>query len=345
MTLGTPGLLYTLHWIEDVAYYEGLADDEVEIKVDVIWLNLKDFLLALGRVDGTTFALECAGVLTRAGITVNLDPGDRVTLPSIDDSSNPKTLGSWNLHDLLPQQLDFFVLLSSIAGVVGSAGQANYAAGNTYTDALARYRVTHGQRAVSLDLGAMLDHGDLSENSSLRDRLLAGGLLAGIAPSQMSGLLGYYCDPKRGLLSVEDCQVAVGITSPSKLRNKTQQSPSLSINLPFYSHMLGSGDKGDEFQSDGTSATKYRVQFLAPDSITKTREVVRKRCDVDTGRPMHDFGVDSLMAMELRTWFSREFAANVPIFEILGEGTLGALGVSVALKSDLWKVKSVEEDP
>lgn len=78
MAIGSPGLLDTLHFVEDVSYYEDLAVDEVEIKVDVIGLNFKDLLLALGRVDGTTFGHECAGIVTRVGANVILKPGDRV---------------------------------------------------------------------------------------------------------------------------------------------------------------------------------------------------------------------------------------------------------------------------
>ncbi|TGJ78460.1 hypothetical protein E0Z10_g10307, partial [Xylaria hypoxylon] len=96
-----------------------------------------------------------------------------------EESTNPKTRGSWNLHTVLPKGFDFFVLLSSIAGIVGSAGQANYAAGNTYIDALAHYRNALGERAVALDLGAILDHGVLAANEALRHRVLSAGLLRG----------------------------------------------------------------------------------------------------------------------------------------------------------------------
>lgn len=44
----------------------------------------------------------------------------------------PKIQGSWNLHELLPHSLDFFVMLASMSGVIGNPGQANYAAGNTF---------------------------------------------------------------------------------------------------------------------------------------------------------------------------------------------------------------------
>ncbi|KAF6789996.1 KR domain-containing protein [Colletotrichum sojae] len=66
---------------------------------------------------------------------------------------------AWNLHRLLPQDLDFFVLLSSLAGVLGQMATANYAAGCAFQDALARHCVERGQKAVSLDIGWMRDVG------------------------------------------------------------------------------------------------------------------------------------------------------------------------------------------
>jgi hypothetical protein len=52
---------------------------------------------------------------------------------------------AWNLHHCLPRDMDFFILLSSVAGLVGNRGQANYAAGNTFQDALASHRVSLGR--------------------------------------------------------------------------------------------------------------------------------------------------------------------------------------------------------
>jgi hypothetical protein len=101
---------------------------------------------------------------------------------------------------VLPKGTKFFILFTSISSVIGNAGQVNYAAGNIYTDSLARYRTAHGGRAVSLDLGAMLRHGVLAEDESLRERLLKGGLLSGVTPAVLFGFLNYYCDPEQGLL-------------------------------------------------------------------------------------------------------------------------------------------------
>ena len=79
-------------------------------------------------------------------------------------------LGTWNLHELLPTDLDFFILLSSLAGIIGSVSQANYAAGNVFQDALVRYRRQKGLAAQSLDIGVMTGIGYGEEHQDARAR-------------------------------------------------------------------------------------------------------------------------------------------------------------------------------
>ncbi|KAL7955302.1 KR domain-containing protein [Trichoderma compactum] len=78
----------------------------------------------------------------------------------------PKVQTSWNLHRFLPKDLDFFIMLSSLAGVIGQMASANYSAGCTYQDALVKYRLAHGQTALSLDIGWMRNVGIVAENSA-----------------------------------------------------------------------------------------------------------------------------------------------------------------------------------
>ena len=80
------------------------------------------------------------------------------------ETITPKIQGSWNLHKVLPKDLDFFILLSSISGVIGNPGQANYAAGNTYQDGLAFYRRSQGLCATAIDLGVVKGVGHVEEN-------------------------------------------------------------------------------------------------------------------------------------------------------------------------------------
>ena len=94
-------------------------------------------------------------------------------------AAKPKVEGSWNLHRLLPKDMDFFICLSSGAGIAGARGQSNYAAGmsnhslvvvltsatgNTYQDALAWHRRAQGLPAVTIDIGIVLSVGFVAEN-------------------------------------------------------------------------------------------------------------------------------------------------------------------------------------
>ena len=85
-----------------------------------------------------------------------------------------KVEGTWNLHGLSNTDLDFFVLLSSVSGIIGYTRQSAYAAGNAFLDTLAKYRTSIGLKAVSLDLGWMQDEGMVTESNEVNwnlDRL------------------------------------------------------------------------------------------------------------------------------------------------------------------------------
>ena len=88
----------------------------------------------------------------------------------------PKVLGTWNLHQQsLSMNLDFFIMLSSLTGMVGNSSQCNYAAGNTFENAVARHRTVQGLPGVSLDLGPIKSVGYVSETAGVAERLKRAG--------------------------------------------------------------------------------------------------------------------------------------------------------------------------
>lgn len=78
----------------------------------------------------------------------------------------PKVRGTWNLHHELSEDLDFFVMTSSLSGICGYFGQANYASANTFLDAFSQYRRAQGRAASVLDLGAVDDVGFVARNAA-----------------------------------------------------------------------------------------------------------------------------------------------------------------------------------
>src|SRR4051794_39424590 len=100
-----------------------------------------------------------------------------MTLGNFNTAIRPKVQGSWNLHQRFTD-VDFFIMLSSLLGVVGSASQANYTAGGAFQDALAHHRRARGLPAVTVDLGMVKSVGYVAENQGVSDRLARIGLRA-----------------------------------------------------------------------------------------------------------------------------------------------------------------------
>lgn len=266
-----------------------------------------------------------------------------------------KTIGSWNLHTLLPKGMDFFIMLASASGVCGLRGQANYAAGNTYMDTLARYRVSHGEKATSLDLGAMLDDGLLAENKDFLHRVLAYGALDGITREQSHAIFDHYCDPALPVASTLDSQAIIGLGKGN--------GPGLDgialFRQPIFSHMrLNDDTSGDGAGADVNEGPDYKRLFRESSSLLEAGDaaaqaLVKKLAktlstmqeEVDLRKPLHTYGVDSLLGVELRSWVMKEFAADVPVFEILGGSTFATVGNLIAARSKLehkaWKIKNL----
>ena len=256
-----------------------------------------------------------------------------------------KTIGSWNLHTLLPKGLDFFIMLASASGVVGLRGQANYAAGNTYMDALARHRVAHGEKAVSLDLGAMTDDGLLAEHVELLNRVLAYGALNAISRDQFFAILDYYCNPALPVLTSRQSQSIIGLGSGTA----TSLDGIALMRQPVFSHLRQADNGAGAFASAGDEEQyDFQKLFAESTSLVEAGAVVSAALikklarslstlhnDVDLQQPLHAYGVDSLLAVELRSWIAKEFRADVPVFEILGGSTFATVGVLVAGRSEV----------
>lgn len=150
---------------------------------------------------------------------------EKMSFEDWEVSIRPKVSGSWNLHHLLPPDLDFFVCLSSIASIIGSGAQANYAAGNAYMDALVHHRIARGQKATSIDLGWMESEGVIAESEFLQKGITAAGFLIPISQPNFHALLDFYCDPRLDLSTSRTCQPIIGLETPTAMRAKGSNEP------------------------------------------------------------------------------------------------------------------------
>lgn len=264
-------------------------------------------------------------------------------------STRPKVQGTWNLHTALPSGMDFFVILSSVCGVVGNGGQSNYAAGNTFQDALAQHRCSLGEKAISLDLGIFLTDGAVAENDQIMKHLLRKGAFKPIEWNQLFAVLDYYCDPRRGVLARDETQVIFGLETPANILAKGIEVPN-AMCVPLYRQMHQLDGSAGESSSTGSSEQSVDTKLVfqnAPtysDAVSVVAEALKVKlskllgitqAEIELQHRVESYGVDSLVAVELRNWLAKELGADIAVFEIVGGATLDGVGQMVARKSSL----------
>ncbi|KAH8883307.1 phenolpthiocerol synthesis polyketide synthase ppsA [Thozetella sp. PMI_491] len=256
----------------------------------------------------------------------------------------PKVQGSWNLHTLLPKGMDFFILLSSGLGIVGGASQANYCAGNAYQDSLARYRTAQGEKAISLDLGMILSVGFVSERPETMGMLRSKGFMS-MRETEFLGLLEYYCDPKLPLQSALKSQVISGLETPASFKARGVDEPYWAAS-PKYRNLYQIGLETEVTSDTADPSRDFRTLLgatrdLEEAALLVTEATIKKLAralsipeqDIDSTKTMHSYGVDSLVAAEMRNWIAKEMKADVAVFDIMGNTSLANLGGEVARKS------------
>ncbi|KAK8087553.1 hypothetical protein PG997_002514 [Apiospora hydei] len=249
----------------------------------------------------------------------------------------PKYQGSLNLHELLPRDIDFMVFLSSMSGIIGNPAQANYAAGNTFEDALARHRAASGLRGVSFDLGLVLEAGWASDNFEDVTKSLRAGL-GGLTQKQLMAILDVLCDPGYDCGAGGAAQVVNIHDRPSKLYRMFQDGVLHWAGKPLFKNILRLGQaelvNGTGGGSEGAATAAATVDYLAlikaATDADEARQIVTQALlgklskslsvpaeSLDVGKPAYVLGVDSLIAVELRYWFIKQFGVEVPVFVIL----------------------------
>ena len=243
-----------------------------------------------------------------------------------------KVAGAWHLHQATRHMnLDFFVLYSSAASILGSPGQTNHCAANAFMDALAHYRRLSGLKALSINWGAWANVG-----AAVKEAVAARATLQGLDP-----------------LSPE-----TGITFLEKLiRSRNSQSAVMAVNWrqytakvyphgtapPIISQLVRSATTAKAaapIPKTSQAERKNLRQSLAACPESQRREMLIDYLQsetlrilgldagdiIDPDKPLMDLGLDSLMAVEMRNALSSAIGQNLSATLLFDYPTLESVG-------------------
>ncbi|SLM39690.1 beta-ketoacyl synthase domain-containing protein [Lasallia pustulata] len=268
----------------------------------------------------------------------------------------PKIQGTWNLHNALLAQetpLDFFFLFSSVSGMYGQFGHANYACANTFLDAFIQYRQSQHLPASTIDIGVVEEIGYLSRNRDileaqratsthiLREQDLLDSLQLMIHHSH-SPLSISSASTSASRSYINPGQISLGLRSTlpmSAPNNRTawRRGPRMSMYGNLEVHDLATG---------ATNASESLKQFLRdaasnPSSLGSEAFIALLAAEfgkmfsgftmmgeeqMDLTTSLAALGVDSLIRIELRNWSRQKLGVEFTILELVGATSIMQLG-------------------
>ncbi|KAI1489804.1 hypothetical protein F5X96DRAFT_639079 [Biscogniauxia mediterranea] len=266
---------------------------------------------------------------------------DTMKLDAWHGALRPKHKVTWNLHKALPKDLDFFVTISSSAGQIGSIAQSNYNVGNVYQDAVNYYRRAQGLAGTTIDLGWMGDIGFVSEQGKVPEIVRVG------APQIFSPQL--FSVLEAALIGGDfRNQPTLGLASGGLVKANGDDEPYWFVDARFSPmRVYDTQSQGNAGASKNAAAA---IDLSAALSAVKSQQeatsvvcsalmaklakgLMMELEDLDMARPINTYGVDSLVAVDIRAWALKDLQSTVHVSEILKNVPMVELAALIASKS------------
>ena len=284
---------------------EGVAEvvgrlEEAGARVSVAACDVADRAALAALLAGLDTRYPLKGVFHAAGV---LDDGliGSLTPERVDVVLRAKVDGAWNLHELTQNMdLSAFVMFSSMAGILGTPGQGNYAAANSFLDGLAAYRHSHGLPGLSVAWGLWEQASAMTKHLAERDK--ARMSRAGLAPLSTPQALQLFDDalladrPVLVAAHLDGAGLSAGGVVPPLLRDLvTRPGRRLIVETDGAASASGLAAR-----LQGLSAEQRQRQLVELMCTNAATVLGRSIADIDADLEFQDLGFDSLTAVELR---------------------------------------------
>ncbi|RAK76583.1 type I polyketide synthase [Aspergillus fijiensis CBS 313.89] len=278
---------------------------------------------------------------------------ENMTFEDYEAVIRPKVHGVLNLHAALEKcnaPLEFFVALSSVAGIVGNKGQAAYSAASTFLDSFSYLQTARGRPFTSIDLAPVWDTGVLAGDAHKRQQVQATFAHNGINQAELVRLLECaifqkpQADGKDTTAPRHHILTGLAVPADANARNQMEwpKDPKFAF-LVAGSSSTASASSTERSRADPTVDAKASPKSLtevlaAVSSRTDAQEAIETALvqklsavvmcpveDIDRAKSIAVCGVDSLSAIGIRKWIVRELDAPLSLFEIMNSPSVREL--------------------
>lgn len=295
--------------------------------------NLKQLTTAIENIKSTQN--EIKGVFHAAGV---LDDGmfNNLTQAQFENMLQAKANGAWNFHQIFSQDtLDIFVVFSSAAGILGSVGQSNYAAANSFLDTLMQYRRKQHLAGLSINWGSIAEIGLAAQQDNRGARLI----VSGVQPIQQKDLFQYF-----DKLFLSDVAQIMAI----EIDFEKWASNNIAVYSNYFYESFVKQKTKEESISDPASfpnhaaAVKYVKQRIKNCIATVTKMNIQKIKEDDTFK---SYGIDSLMALQIKNNLQNELNIMLNVSVIWSQPTVNKLAEFIAKDLSVEADNKAEEIP
>jgi aspyridone synthetase (hybrid polyketide synthase/nonribosomal peptide synthetase) len=261
------------------------------------------------------------------------------TVDTVEKQLKPKVQGTINLdQEFAEDNLDFFIAFSSLSSIYGNPGQSIYNAANMFMTSLVEKRRRRGQAASVINIGMIRDVGVVAkterETGKLVDHLRSQYYTPLSEPEfHHSFIQAVLCSPPDSA----NADVSIGIQPFVDDPNASSRPPW--YKNPRFSHMIFTPASTNSTPAQATSSAKYLREKLeettspaeAEDSFQdlfcmKIESMLKVPADtINREAPLSDLGLDSLLAVEIRTWLLKEIGVDVPLLGILSRDSISSI--------------------
>ena len=306
------------------------------------WLEARDIQVQVFKADVADYSAvedcvksigpQLAGIF-HAAMVLRDSPLNTMNLQQWQSSIRPKVHGARNLHNAtLHLDLDFFIPFSSVSASIGALAQANYAAANSYLDALVAHRRELGLKASTMNIGMIKGAGVVDGNDAL-ERIMT-GLGSDVVTEdellyQIQEAVEASDSPPLSSKGVCLSQTITGINLARKDYYWSKNS--------LFRNLYANTDLEGSTSNTKTSASLTQLLRDAPDPSSRATILTSAFLDkisvvlgiskelIQPNNSLAAYGLDSIVAVEFRKWFSGTVRVNLALFDILNAKSIIAL--------------------